>query len=405
MKIEIPQYAWNVIDALNASGYDAYVVGGCVRDSVLGVSAKDWDIATSAKPDEVKKLFKRTADTGLRHGTVTVLSDGGLDRNAVEVTTFRCDGKYSDHRRPDSVAFTEKLENDLARRDFTVNAIAYHPAEGYIDPFNGMADIKSRVIRGVGNPAARFREDALRMMRAVRFSATLGFDIEKSVVEAIIENASLISRVSVERARDEIVKTLMSKNAMKIKLFSKYGLLKRIDERADAYARENSLFEGLSKSPCSARLPLLLMNMQSAEIKETLKRFKADNKTIKDVTALAPLIRETLEAEPYAVKVYLNELGHDYLRRLLTLQRIAGNTDKATLKDIKNIMNGVLRRGECFSLNGLALNGEDIKKLGVTDGKAIGETLRRLLDMAMRNPEINRRETLAEIALDVRRVI
>jgi tRNA nucleotidyltransferase (CCA-adding enzyme) len=396
-EINIPKHARYVIDVLNAAGYAAYIVGGCVRDSLLGLSPKDWDVAAAAAPDVVKRLFKRTVDTGLRHGTVTVLTNGGR----VEVTTFRSDGKYSDGRRPDSVAFTDRLDEDLLRRDFTINAIAYHPRTGYADPFDGMADIERRLIRGVGEPAARFREDALRMMRAVRFSATLNFEIEKATLDAVVENAPLISRVSVERVRDEILKTLMSGNAGQVKLFSEYGLLGHIDARADKYIRENLDAVFLAKeAPGTAtlRLSLLFMNMDGDSLKQTLKFFRADNNTIKEVTLLVPWIHKKLVGDTYAVRTYLNEIGSDFLEQVLILRNIVQKMDKI-LEDVNNRMDEILRRGDCFSLNRLAINGDDLKKLGFSDGREIGARLRALLDAVMQEPALNNYDALSALAL------
>ena len=215
MEIKIPEAPLKIINMLNASGYEAYVVGGCVRDSLMGRKPNDWDVTTNATPVEVKNVFKRTVDTGIKHGTVTVLESGDM----IEVTTYRIDGEYADGRHPDKVEFTGQLSEDLKRRDFTVNAMAYHPTEGLVDLFGGTDDIEKKIIRCVGDPKERFGEDALRMMRAVRFAAVLDFEIEEKTWSAIKELANDLSKISGERIREEMVKTLVSDNPYKFKMF------------------------------------------------------------------------------------------------------------------------------------------------------------------------------------------
>ena len=206
MRIEIPAKANQIIARLEGAGYEAYVVGGCVRDALLGRAAADWDITTNARPEQVKALFSRTIDTGIQHGTVTVL----LGREGFEVTTYRIDGEYQDGRHPSEVSFTPNLLEDLKRRDFTINAMAYNEREGLIDAFGGMGDLQSRQIRCVGDPRERFTEDALRILRAVRFSAQLNFDIEDCTREAVADFASSLTRISAERIQTEVTKLLLS---------------------------------------------------------------------------------------------------------------------------------------------------------------------------------------------------
>ena len=220
--MQIPQSATEIIETLNSHGYEAYIVGGCVRDSILKREPMDWDITTSARPDEVKKLFRRTVDTGIEHGTVTVLSKG----DGYEVTTYRTDGKYDDHRHPKEVEFAPTLDEDLKRRDFTINAMAYNPAEGLIDLYDGQKDLKSRIVRCVGNPYERFEEDALRMLRGVRFAGQLEFDIESETKNAIADKADTLKFVSAERIRVELVKLLISNGADRLRLAYTTGLTK-----------------------------------------------------------------------------------------------------------------------------------------------------------------------------------
>ena len=214
MRINCPEKILKAIALLESNGYSAYTVGGCVRDSVMGRAPNDWDMTTSAAPDETREVFKdfHTVATGIKHGTVTVL----IDSEPVEITTMRVDGKYSDNRHPESVSFTKRIEDDLSRRDFTVNAMAYNPKTGVVDPFGGQNDIKNKIIRCVGNPDTRFGEDALRILRAIRFSSVLGFDIDKKTSQSIIGNRSLLQNISKERIRVELIKMLCGQNVEKI---------------------------------------------------------------------------------------------------------------------------------------------------------------------------------------------
>ena len=218
--MQIPEKVKDIIEKLEQNGYEGYAVGGCVRDSVLGRVPEDWDITTSAKPEEIKRLFRKTIDTGIAHGTVTVMMDG----EGFEVTTYRVDGDYVDHRHPKTVTFTPNLEEDLKRRDFTMNAMAYNPREGIVDLFGGMDDIQKGCIRCVGNPSERFSEDALRMLRGVRFAGQLGFTLEKETKEGIRLLADTIARVSAERIQVELTKLLLSKEPEKLLLAEETGL-------------------------------------------------------------------------------------------------------------------------------------------------------------------------------------
>ena len=222
MNIMMPEYIYEILDILESNGHEAYVVGGCMRDIFLGVNPEDWDIATSALPNEVMHIFEKTIPTGLLHGTVTVLHNS----IPVEITTYRTESGYSDSRHPDSVFFTSNLYDDLSRRDFTMNAIAYSPKRGLVDYFNGIMAIREGKIYCIGNSHDRFAEDALRMMRAVRFAAALNFTLDDSVLDAICKNHHLLERISMERIRDEFLKTVMSHHPEKFFLFTKTGLLK-----------------------------------------------------------------------------------------------------------------------------------------------------------------------------------
>ena len=224
MNLNIPKKIERILQKINSAGYEAYIVGGCVRDCFLQRQPQDWDITTSAEPEQIKKIFNRTYDTGLQHGTVTVLWEG----EHYEITTYRIEGKYDDCRHPNNVTFTKSLKEDLQRRDFTINAIAYHPQQGIKDYFLGQKHIEQKIIKGVGNATERFQEDALRMLRALRFSAQIGFDIEQSTYEALQQQKELIKKISVERIHDELEKMLLSKYLEKINLLWQSKLLNEI---------------------------------------------------------------------------------------------------------------------------------------------------------------------------------
>ena len=225
----IPEDVKYILDTLHKNGYEGYIVGGCVRDAIMGIPPHDWDMTTSAKPEEVKKLFSHTFDTGIKHGTVTVV----LNKENYEITTYRIEGGYDDCRHPNDVSFTTDLHEDLLRRDFTMNAIAYNEEEGYVDIFGGIGDIAKKTIKGVGEADERFKEDALRMLRAVRFSAQLGFNIEEKTEEALRENCGLIEKISAERIREETTKLFLSKYTQKAALLWETGLLQRISKEID----------------------------------------------------------------------------------------------------------------------------------------------------------------------------
>ena len=219
-KINIPENANRIIHTLQSAGYEAYIVGGCVRDAILGKEPDDWDITTSANPDQVKALFRRTIDTGIAHGTVTVM----FGKEGYEVTTYRIDGKYEDHRRPTTVTFTRSLLEDMKRRDFTINAMAYNDEEGLIDHFEGMKDLERHLIRCVGDPAERFDEDALRILRAVRFAAQLDFSIEEKTREAIVRQAQYLKDISAERIQVELTKLLLSEHPEELRTAYELGV-------------------------------------------------------------------------------------------------------------------------------------------------------------------------------------
>ena len=320
--ITLPEDVNALLQTLNNGGYEAYIVGGCVRDSILGRIPQDWDITTSALPEQTKALFPHTFDTGIQHGTITVV----LNKTNYEITTYRIDGDYADGRHPDEVSFTSNLEEDLLRRDFTMNAIAYHPAEGFRDPFGGQEDISRSLIRGVGEPAKRFQEDALRMLRCVRFAAQLGFQVDDATYTALQENAALIEKISVERIHEELDKLWKSPFPEKLSLLLSSGLLPHIDNLLDKRltALGETLVPQLKAAPISAplRWTLVLQSFTEAEAKTFCKKLKFDNATAKQIQTYLRHLSQPIPQTPYEVRKLAGILGVELTENLFILQEI-----------------------------------------------------------------------------------
>lgn len=324
MKIRMPAGARAVISSLQARGYEAYAVGGCVRDSVLSREPDDWDITTSASPSEVKAVFARTVDTGLQHGTVTVL----MGKEQYEVTTYRIDGEYEDGRHPKEVIFTASLEEDLKRRDFTINAMAYNDEEGLVDLFGGMDDLQRKVVRCVGDPMERFQEDALRILRAVRFSAQLGFRIHSDTAAAVLRLAPTLSRISAERIAAELTKLLTSPRPEYLKAAYELGITSVVMPEFDRMMKEGSGEAALEaakrvRSDRALRFAEVLLPIGEQNAGALLRRLKLDNDTIRTVTRLIRHMPMRLEAEPAAVRRAVHEVGEDIFPMLLEAQRAA----------------------------------------------------------------------------------
>lgn len=369
-----PKYVLNILCALNSAGHRAVLAGGCVRDSLLGRRPSDWDIASSASPEEVLALFPRCVPTGIKHGTVTVLSGGG----SVEVTAFRAEGGYSDHRRPDSVSFGCPLEADLARRDLTVNAMAMDAAGEITDPFGGRDDLRRRLLRCVGEPERRFDEDALRMLRTVRFSAQLGFDIEPRTLEAIRALAHLASGLSAERVRDELLKTLRSPAPGLVWQLVDLGLLGACLAPGDASAPR----EALDVLPIYARLAHFCRGLELGGYIMSTDRF----------LAALRFDGETLRRTASAVEV-LKSGSRDWKRLL----RGHGEAAVLAAHPKNRALRAVLRSGECWELSSLAIGGRELAALGYS-GPELGRELRRLLDHVIDCPADNRADILCKLA-------
>lgn len=392
LNIMIPQDVVWILNKLNEGGHEAYIVGGCVRDSIFGRVPQDWDITTSALPEETKAFFNHTFDTGIKHGTITVV----LHHENYEVTTYRIDGEYADCRHPDEVSFTKKLTEDLLRRDFTMNAIAYHPREGFRDPFHGQKDIAAGIIRGVGEPAKRFQEDALRMLRCVRFAAQLGFQIESETWTALCTNTVLIQKISVERIREELQKLWLAPFTNKMPLLWESGLLAQIDAplSSDLVAHSQTLLEELSlcQKDIILRWCIVLQHYPIGEVKGFLKRMRLDNHSLRQIALLLEELPADLPTEPYPLRKKLSIIGQEAVEQLLLLQSIIRPSSPHT--KTKATLEKVLTAGDCISLKTLAVTGNDLIALGVPRGKILGSILSRLFDIVLEEPEKNTRKTL-----------
>ena len=375
----LPSDTEYIIETLQKNGYEAFAVGGCVRDMLNGDTPHDFDITTSAEPETVMSLFEKTVPTGIKHGTVTVIINGVPN----EVTTYRADGEYRDHRRPDSVIFVKSLREDLARRDFTVNAMAYNQKDGLKDFFGGREDIENRILRAVGEPGRRFYEDALRIMRLFRFSSVLGFDIEENTLKAALEYAPTLKSVSAERIYSELLKTLCGKNPAALKPLTDIGGLG---------------FLGVNTSPDYGILPLLgsadtklfaFLYSGGAEVSPALDFLKVPNKTKKaaqDMLTLLtmpfPKTKPEIKEMLYLTSPSSTENYFDY--------RSAYGKDCAAARDM---LTEIIKNGEPYRISELKIGGSDLKKCGIS-GRAIGETLEKLRRSVLKNPELNTRSEL-----------
>lgn len=398
----IPIEVNQIIKTLNQNGYEAYIVGGCVRDFLLGYEPKDWDITTSALPLEVKNLFRHTYDTGIKHGTITIL----LNNKSFEVTTYRIEGDYKDFRHPENVIFTDKINNDLSRRDFTMNSIAYHEKNGFVDPFCGRYDIEKKIIRGVGNADKRFKEDALRMMRAVRFSAQLNFKIEQNTFNAILKNSNLIKNISIERIREEFIKLIISNNPEKIIILKYSGLLQYFlpevsDILKDKYYSICCFLKNSNKD-ISLCFAFLLYFVDESKHKNIMSRMKFDNKTIKETVIILKYSKYTINTCPYEIRKLISVLGINLFEKLINLKNIIALSYEnlnciKKLNNIYSIYLDIIKNNDCLSIKNLAVNGNTLKDIGIKDGKKIGAVLNYLFENVLKNPENNKENILVDI--------
>lgn len=439
MKIQLPDKVHRIIETLTAAGYEAYAVGGCIRDSILGRDPNDWDITTSARPEEMKKLFPRTVDTGIRHGTVTVL----MDQEGFEVTTYRIDGVYEDGRHPKEVTFTASLEEDLRRRDFTINAMAYNGRTGLVDVFGGMRDIEQGVIRCVGRAEERFTEDALRMLRAVRFSAQLGYEIEEGTREAIRELAPNLKLISAERIQAELVKLVTSDHPDYLRIAYETGITEQIlpefdlcmetpqnnphhcysvgehilhsmaEVEPDKVLRLGMLFHDIGKpQTLTVDEEGITHNKGHADAgeqmtRQILRRLKFDNDTVQKVTKIVRYHDQEVGATPGGVRRAVNRAGEDIFQLLFAVKRADILAQSAYLREeklknlayIRELYEEICRKQECMSLKDLAVTGTDLIALGIPPGKEIGRLLDELLEVVLEEPELNTKEELMRICV------
>ncbi|MDO4978458.1 MAG: CCA tRNA nucleotidyltransferase [Eubacteriales bacterium] len=443
-KIQIPKNAATIIQMLNSHGHEAYVVGGCVRDSIIGHTPADWDITTSARPDQVKAIFNKTIDTGLKHGTITVM----MGKEGYEVTTYRIGGVAED---PESleVTFSDNLEEDLSHRDLTINAMAYHPVEGVVDLFGGLADIDDGVIRCVGSAEERFAEDPLRMLRVIRFSGQLNYKVDPAVMDAIRAQAQNLASVSKERIQMELLKMMISDHPEVIRTAYEAGLTKvflpEFDDMMTTVQNnphhcytvgEHTIHCLMNISPNPIlRLTMLFHDIGKPATKSTddqgidhfhghykvssemaasiMKRLKFDNNTIKLVTTLISF-HDTRFSDPLSegrrqLRKVLSKITptlFPYLLDVMKADLLSQSEYKreqkmATLEEAHAAYEEIMANHDCLSLKELKINGNDLKALGIKDGKTIGSILKTLLTMVLENPELNNYMYLEELALRI----
>ncbi len=390
LQVNPPKYVRQTLFALQARGHLAYLVGGCVRDAILGITPQDWDICTSALPDEVMDIFPDSGPTGIKHGTVTVKQGS----KSCEVTTFRTEGDYRDHRRPDSVTFVSDLISDLGRRDFTMNAIALS-ADGMLsDPYDGVGDIGRKLIRCVGYPELRFDEDALRMFRALRFSSRLDFEIEENTLGAIKKKAPLCASLAPERVRDELESILLTSKPETIGDAIEYGMLTRYVSGSGWGNPNLHDIADLPKKPMQRWITLSILLQKYGFIPSAegfLKELRLDGRTIRCCRSAEEMLRGDPPSDKLGWKRYLNRYGVDAVSCAVDAYGVLLGVDCE--KELK----AVLKSGECFSLKHLAVSGDDLLDVGLR-GHELGEMLKFLLDYVMEFPENNRREILLELA-------
>ena len=387
LHIFMPPQVERILERLNEKGFEAYAVGGCVRDSLLGRQPEDWDITTSARPEQVKALFRRTIDTGILHGTVTVMMDGA----GYEVTTYRIDGEYADGRHPKQVVFTPDLLEDLKRRDFTINAMAYSHKTGIVDVFGGAGDLKGRLIRCVGNPLERFEEDALRLLRAIRFSAQLGFSIEEETCDAIIRIAPNLLKVSRERIQAELTKLLQSGCPEKIKTVYEMGISPYISQAFSEVPWQSFQIPDRLSSEKYVRWGAFLRLAGSDKAVQVLKDLKMDNDTISRVKVLAVWAGREVQAEEKEIRRSMSRMLPEVWDTLVELN---GYGEK-----VRRLTEEIRERGDCLDLKHLAVNGQDLIAAGIRPGKEMGKALEELLEWVLEDPKRNHKDILLEYFL------
>lgn len=441
IKIHMPEEVEIIISILNENGFQAFIVGGCVRDSLLMKKPMDWDITTNASPEDIISVFKeqnyRVIETGLKHGTVTVVIDG----DNFEITTYRIDGEYLDNRRPLNVLFTSSLEEDLMRRDFTINAMAYNHSEGLIDHHHGLFDLENKIIKAVGKAEKRFNEDALRMLRAIRFACQLNFQIDEEIKISLYNTSVLLKNISAERIKDELCKTLTSDfPSIGIELLMKFNLMKyiipelyecknfhQLNKHHDKDVlqhilvaldntpnkldlRLSALLHDIAKPNCftvdeAGQGHFLKHNVKGANMaKDILKRLKFDNKTIEKVYILVLEHMSRFEkTKDSTLKRFIGRVGKENLEDFFLLQIADSKACAKEYTDVSEILNArarcekILEENQPLSIKDLKIGGKELMELGVLQGKTIGTILEALLNLVLENSELNHKEKLIEI--------
>lgn len=397
--MNIPKDVIYIMKKLEINGFEGFIVGGCVRDYILGNEPKDFDITTDALPQDIKSIFEHTVDTGIEHGTVTVI----LNKQNFEVTTYRIDGEYNDNRHPETVIFTDKIEEDLSRRDFTMNAISYNMTKGFVDPFCGQEDIKNRIIRCVGDADKRFNEDALRMLRGIRFALQLGFNIENETFNAIKKNVGLIRNISIERIRDEFLKLIKSDYIEKIYLFKETNIYNyffpEMEQIFNNLKKNVYILKNLDKD---LRFSFLLSNLDEKDVENILRRLKLDNKTIKENKIILRHFNHRFRDDRIETRILMSVIGPDLLKKIISIKfcicLVENNLVQCKKYDnIYDEIDETIRKKHCYSLKDLAIKGEDLKAIGVESGKQIGESLKKALDIVLKEPKKNEKEYLLKI--------
>lgn len=431
MYINLPKSVKFIIEKIKEHGEEAYIVGGCVRDSILGILPNDYDITTSAKPNKIIDIFKgyKIIENGIKHGTVGIL----IEDEVYEITTYRVEGEYEDNRRPKNVEFTSKLVDDLKRRDFTINAMAYNEEDKLIDYFDGVKDLHDKKIRTVGNPDERFIEDGLRIIRAIRFSSKLGFDIEKETFESIKRNSSILKNISRERVSDEIKKIILSENPQKLGLLYSLNIFKELEIYSHVENYEDFCTKLTVLKECNISLEqrllmieFLILENNTKRLNKTKEKIEFYNKNIRKNNIVSKLkypnnvtkyinnmidymLIDNIDLDKIGIKKILNKIGIDNLKDILKLKEIyykkVGDCEeieelsirKHSIDKYTEFIEEIAKNNECYKINDLDINGNDLRLMGYS-GKSIGEQLNLLLEIVICNPEKNSKSELMNLS-------
>lgn len=400
MKINLPPKVRYIINKIYQNNYEAYIVGGCVRDAILGFEPNDYDITTSASPNTIQEIFKdfKCIETGIEHGTVSVV----IEDEIFEITTYRIEGEYKDHRRPDKVDFTDRLEEDLKRRDFTINAMAYNEKKGLIDLFGGKEDLNNKIIKTVGNPYDRFNEDGLRMIRAIRFSSKLNFTIEKETLKAIYDKSFIINNISLERITDEFTKIILSDKPENIKYLFETKLLKYLNisnedniDKLTQFYNEIIILNKINKN-LEKRLALLdyIVEKNNINCKSFCNELIYSKKIIKNHNIILTLLKniEIDHLNKVEIKKILSGVDRNLLEEYLDISGIIYDKEKK-VDEIIDILSEIEENNECYIIKNLKVNGRDIMSLGYKN-KEVGEVLNYLLEIVIEDYTLNKKDVL-----------